>query len=120
MSDTKWRKLVSALDGIPSIYHYFLKSIRGGEMPGFGWLSGRAPHAFIDTFSFGPIYLREIEWLEFPAFVPRSVNGEILPGGHQQDLAALRRALNVMGQFPIEETSRGLRIVGHVRTSPTG
>jgi hypothetical protein len=120
MSDTKWRKLVSVLKGIPSIDYYFLTSIRGNEMPGFGWLSGQAPRAFVDTFSFGPIYWREIEWLEFPAFVPRPVSGAILPGGHHQDIEALRRALNAIGEFPIEETSRGLRIIGHVRTARTG
>jgi hypothetical protein len=121
MSDAKWRKLLSVLKGIPSINHYFLKSIRGtAEMLGFGYLSGHAPHPFIDTFSFGPIYLREIEWLEFPEFVPRRVNGATLPGGHHQDLVALRCALEAIGQFPLEETSRGLRIIGHVRKALTG
>jgi len=121
MSDTKWHKLFSVLETIPSIKHYFLKSIRSAvEMLGIEWLGGEAPHAFTDTFSFGPIYLREIEWLEFPAFVPRKVNGAILPGGHQQDLEALRRALDAVGEFPLEETSRGLRVVGHVRTATSG
>lgn len=121
MSDTKWRKLLSVLEAIPSIDRYFLKSIRGAaEVPGFGGLSGQAPHAFMDTSHFGPIYLREIEWLEFPAFVPRQVNGATLPGGRHQDLDALRSALNEIGEFPIEETSRGLRIIGHIRTAPTG
>jgi hypothetical protein len=118
MSDAKWRKLLPVLEAIPSIDHYFLKSIRGTvEKAGFGHLSGYAPHPFIDT-CFGPIYLREIEWLEFLAFVPRRANGATLPGGYHQDLVALRCALQTIGKFPLEETSRGLRIIGHVRTAP--
>lgn len=119
MSDTKWRKLISALETVSSINHYFLKSIRAtDEVPGFGYLSGSAPHQFIDTFSFGPIYLREIEWIEFPSVAAQWKNGPTPPGGHRQDLAALRRSLDAIGQFPIEETPRGLRIIGHVRTAP--
>jgi hypothetical protein len=121
MSDTKWRKLISALKATPSVDHYFLKFIRAAaEDPGFGYLSGSAPHKFIDTFSFGPIYLREIEWIEFPSLVVRRTNGPTPPGGHHQDLAALRRTLDALGQFPMEETSRGLRIIGHVRTVSVG
>jgi hypothetical protein len=114
MSDTKWRKLLSVLQDIPSIQHYFLKSIRGTvEVHGQGYLSGcGAPHAFMDTFSFGPIYLREVEWIEFPAIVSKRADGI---GGHRQDLGALRRALIAIGEFPLEETSRGLRVIGHVR-----
>jgi hypothetical protein len=121
MSDTKWRKLIAALKDVPSIDHYFLKSIRSPvERPGFGFLSGEAPHAFIDTLSFGPVYLRDIEWLEFPEFVAQRANGPTPPGGHHQDLDELRHALAVIGKFPLEETSRGLRIIGHVRTAPSG
>ena len=118
MSDTKWRKLISALKGIPSIDHYFWKSIRGpAEMSGFGYLSANAPHKFIDTFSYGPIYLREIEWFEFPTVIAQRTNGPTPAGGHLQDLAALRCALKSIGHFPVEETPRGLRIVGHIRNA---
>jgi hypothetical protein len=120
MSDTKWHKLFSVVEAIPSIKHYFLKSIRAtAEVPGLGWLGGHAPHAFTDTFSFGPIYLREIEWLEFPALVPRRPSDAVQRADHHQDIDAFQRALNAVGKFPIEQTSRGLRIVGHVRTAST-
>lgn len=119
MSDVKWRKLVSIVQTIPSIDHYFLKSIRSPvDLPGHGYISGNAPHAFIDTFSFGPIYLRAIEWLEFPRLVIQRANGATPTGGHHQDIDELARALGAAGKFPIEETSRGLRIVGHLRAGP--
>jgi hypothetical protein len=114
MSDTKWRKLVRALNTVPSVDHYFLKTIRAtAEEVGFGFLGLWAPHAYIDTFSFGPLYLREIEWMEFPSFVPIRENGPTPPSGHYQDLDGLRRALDAIGKFPLEETPRGLRVVGH-------
>jgi hypothetical protein len=116
MSDTKWRKLVLALKTVPSVDHYFIKFIQSAaEMPGYNYLGLNAPHAFIDSFSFGPIYLRAIEWIEFPRLVPERINGPTPPGGHHQDLVGLRRALDEIGNFPIEETPRGLRVVGHLR-----
>jgi len=116
MSDTKWRKLFTVLKTVPSVDHYFLKDIRGAkEMPGFNGFILYAPHAFIDSFSFGPIYLRSIEWLEFPAHVPERINGSTPPGGHHQDLVGLRKALDAVGEFPLEDTARGLRVIGHVR-----
>lgn len=115
MSDTKWRKLFSALKGLPSIDHYFLKRIRDEEEgAGYGRFDPWPPHAFIDTASFGPLYLSEIEWIEFPNIVPKRKYGPTPPGGHHQDLQGLRLALDSIGKFPIEETLRGLRIIGHV------
>lgn len=117
MSDTKWHKLFSVVATFPSIKHYLLKFIRdAAEIPGTGWLNGQAPHAFTDTLQFGPIYLREIEWLEFPALIPRRPSEAVQQADHFQDIEALERALSVIGKFPIERTPRGLRIVGHVRT----
>jgi hypothetical protein len=115
MSDTKWRKLVAVVETVPSIQHYFVKFLRSPvEREGSGFLSVHAPHEFIDTFSFGPIFLREIEWLEFPHLVPRRV-GKTPVETHRQDLTTLREKLEAIGKFPLVETARGLRIVGHVR-----
>ena len=115
MSDTKWRKLFSALKDLPSIDHYFLKLIRGEEEgPGYRPFDLWPPHAYVDTADFGPLYLGEIEWIEFPSFVPKRKFGPTPPGGHHQDIQGLRRALDSIGKFPIEETPRGLRIIGHV------
>jgi hypothetical protein len=115
MSDTKWRKLVAIVETVPSIQHYFIKFLRSSvESTGGGFLSLYAPHEFIDTWSFGPIFLREIEWLEFPHLVPQRV-GKTPVESHRQDLATLREKLEAIGKFPIEQTARGLRIVGHVR-----
>jgi hypothetical protein len=66
MSATKWWKLISALEAVSSIDHYFWESIcHPIELSDFGYLSANAPHEFIDTLSRAPIYLREIKWQEF-------------------------------------------------------
>jgi hypothetical protein len=115
MSDTKWRKLFSVLKDISSIDHYFLKFITDEEEgAGYGRFDPWPPHAFIDTASFGPLYLSEIEWVEFPNIVQKRRHGPTPRGGHHQDLEGLRRALDSVGKFPIEVTPRGLRIIGHV------
>jgi hypothetical protein len=121
MSDTKWRKFISVLKKFPSIDHYLMKFIRGKrEQVCYGSLGLYPPHAFIDTFVFGPIYLREIEWMELPSFVAKREFGRTPPGGHHQDIDGFRRALDSVGQFPLEETARGLRVIGHRRmTRPT-
>lgn len=51
------------------------------------------PHAYMDTIEFGPVELRAIEWLTLPA-----------------DVEPLVRSI---GQFPIEATPDGTRIVGY-------
>src|SRR5262249_60114290 len=74
MSDTKWRKLVAVVETVPSVQHYVVKFLRiPDQREGQGFLSLHAPHEFIDTQSFGPIFLREIEWLEFPRLVASRV-----------------------------------------------
>jgi hypothetical protein len=80
MSDTKWRKLISVFSTTPSIDHYFLKSIRSPtEVADFGHLGGSAPHAFIDTLSFGPIYLSGVKWFELPECVAHWTNASRRP-----------------------------------------
>jgi hypothetical protein len=115
MSDTKWRKLFGAVKLVPSIDHYIFKFVRlPNEVMAHSFIGLWSPYRFVDTFSFGPIYLREIEWIEFPRLVPMRWVGTTSPGGHHQDLAALQLVLDAIGQFPLEDTPRGLRVIGHV------
>ena len=107
MSDTKWHKVFAAVADIPSIKHWILKTIRWDEeQVGYARFDPWPPHAYVDT-AIGPIYLSDIEWIEFPDVGPRR-------GEPQQDIQALRRVLDSIGKFAMEETPRGLRIIGHV------
>lgn len=115
MSDTKWRKLFGAVASVPTIDHYVFKFVRlPGEVSAYGYIGFHPPHCFVDIFSLGPTYLREIEWVEFPRLVASRRVGATPVGGHHQDLAALGRALDSIGRFPLEVTMSGLRVIGHV------
>jgi hypothetical protein len=111
MSDTKWRKLVAVVETVSSIERYFVKFLRSPvEREGCG-LSLHAAHAFIDTLSFGPIYLREIECLEFPYLVPKRV-GKTPVKSHRQDLATLRGKLEAIGKFPRSKQIAACELLG--------
>lgn len=117
MSDTKWRKLLCALDeagfGRAQIIVQFIDCPEPGVMT----LPTRAdlwpPRPYVDSMSVGPFELRAIAWLELPA-VARwpGRDGRPVPG-IPQDVARARAVLESLGRFPLEETERGLRVIGY-------
>ncbi|MDG3444154.1 DUF6678 family protein [Nitrospirillum amazonense] len=118
MSNAKWRRLFTALQqsGL-DIQQMLVKFIDVEDMKVLGpvWLTG-TPHAFIDSFNYGPFPLVSIEWLEFPrhARLPRS--GSLPPQEYAQDIVAIRACLEATGkQFSFEQTAHSLRVLGHVR-----
>lgn len=119
MSDTKWRKLFGALaDGDTTIEQIVVKFIdvdetRRMRLPSTPALN--CPLPYVDTFEFGPVELRSIEWLELPfeAVWPRE--DHLPPQRIAQDLSAVRAILAGLGQFPMEEGASGLRITGYLR-----
>ena len=83
------------------------------------WLSG-SPPAFIDFFPLGPIALISIEWFEFPAdaeYERRSPSGtgRVPPARMAQDIDTAEAVITKLGKYPLERTTRGLRIIGHIR-----
>lgn len=120
MSDTKWRKLVAAISApeinVSRCYFKFLETPAAKLMSTQHEDSIITP-TYIDS-EFGPFRFRAIEWLEFPrSFVQIRYTGdagtEVL-----QDIGPVRRAIEALGQYPIEETERGFRIVGHILRKP--
>ncbi|MEZ0133487.1 MULTISPECIES: hypothetical protein [Novosphingobium] len=117
MSNTKWRSVFTALEndglGIRQLVIKFIEA-ENEKAISLPWLN--APHAFVDSIDFGPFPLVGIEWMEVPAVAifPRKNN---VPAEHYpQDIAAVRSALLALGRkLPLEDTSTGLRIVGHAR-----
>jgi hypothetical protein len=119
MSDTKWRKVFRAWSSVSAeesqIFVKFLDvpEVRVMLLPGEGALS--CPTPYLDTFEYGPVELRSIEWLEIPAVAswPRPNNA---PALHViQDLDAFRAAIAQLGQFSLVETKRGTRLEGYRR-----
>ena len=96
MSDTKWRKLITTVaqhhDVINTIAVKFVdtedvKTIR--FPPSLG-----SPHAYMDTIEFGPVELRSIEWIDFPADISN--------------------ALSRVGHFVLERRGDQTRVQGYV------
>jgi hypothetical protein len=119
MSDTKWRKVFRAWSSVSAeeiqILVKFLDvpEVRVMLLPRKGALS--CPTPYLDTYEYGPVELRSIEWLEIPAVAswPRPNN---VPARHVvQDLDAFRLAIAPLGQFPLMETERGMRLEGYRR-----
>ena len=124
MSDTKWRKMFSALDRPElQLRQAIVKFVDNPDeriisMPKASAL--HPPKPFIDTSEFGPVSLREIEWIEFPAQAvyanpSPSSTGRVPPHIVQQDIAKVETILAAVGKFRLEHNGRGLRIIGHVR-----
>jgi len=118
MSSTKWRTLFEAVSETvanPQIIAKFIHDDQEHRMQ-LPWL--HAPHDFVDSLEWGPFPLLDFEWIEFPfdAIHPRrnNVPAEVVP----QDIAAIGAAIRATGKvFPLEENARGLRVIGHVRST---
>ena len=119
MSDTKWRKLIHALDR-PNLQlgHCVIKFVgdpepratyRPGEAslyPGGGWIDA----------SLGAIRLRTIEWVMFPrVFEYRPLNNRVIPGKKlHQDVDEAVGVLAELGEYPVEVTDEGLMVRGYL------
>ncbi|MBX9665401.1 DUF6678 family protein [Novosphingobium sp.] len=118
MSDTKWRKLFSAVDeaGLSPkrIVAKFIDRQHVSQMKWPGDLAMWPPHPWIDTFALGPIELRSIEWILIPSLFheERGARG-VPPREVRQDFEAIGLLLESLGQFPLEVSAEGLRIIGY-------
>jgi hypothetical protein len=117
MSDTKWRKLFSAMDdaGV-ELDQVIVKFIDVPELKVMDFPSTSSLHPpmpWVDS-QFGPIELRAIEWLDIPA-VARSPRLSNVPAREiAQDIAAAEAILRHLNcNFVASPT--GLRVVGYSR-----
>ena len=124
MSDTKWRKLFTALDRPDlELRQAFVKFVDGDKEHLVNTPRQSAlhpPRPYVDTIEFGPISLNSIEWIEFPAvaeYPNKSPNGmgRVPATALRQDVEKAEEILAALGRFPMEKTMRGLRVNGHVR-----
>lgn len=118
MSDTKWRKIFAAVNeaGLSPqwIAAKFIESEHIGLLRWSGIGTMGAPHAWIDTFERGPIELRSIEWILVPSVYSEERGSPGVPPREvRQDFEAIRLLLESLGQFPLEVSAEGLRIIGY-------
>ena len=71
------------------------------------------PWAFVDTIEFGPVELCAIEWLEIPAVAVYPRSNKVPAARELQDVEAAEALINELGQYPLEKTETGLRIIGY-------
>jgi len=112
MSDTKWRKLIGALDRPDLRLTQCVWKIIGRDDEVTGHLPKGASlylsRPWIDTLDFGPMSLRSIEWLLLPSFSE--------PGHRRQDIEAAEQIISALGHYPLETEPRGVRVLGYLRS----
>jgi hypothetical protein len=119
MSDTKWRKLFTAVDGSdwkPSLVAVKFVGSNEAESTYMRWPGPNSfwgPPQWVDTPEFGPIELRSIEWLLIPSTVVAHGLAGLAEHGTPQDQAAITAALERIGHFPLEDTPEGLKVTGY-------
>jgi len=117
MSDTKWRKVFSTIEMHPELelrQRIFKFVGYNQERTEDAWISLSLPHPWIDTFAFGPIPLRSIEWMLFPRVAEYRMDSTIPPRRINQDVKEAMRIFSSLGQLPLEMTERGLLIRGYL------
>jgi hypothetical protein len=117
MSNSKWRKLLTALDRpdlkLERCVVKFVGIDEPCEMRTPFPASFRAEKYFETSFSPEPFVA--IEWLEWPSVVPekRGKPG-VAPTAKSQDVEKAQAIIEALGSFPIQITASGLRIVGYL------
>jgi hypothetical protein len=117
MSDTKWRKVLAELNKPERQLKYcVVKFIEVSEekkiyFPTYLY----PPRPWVDTFGFGPIPLRSIEWMLIPHIAKYKRGNAHVPDGEvEQDVESIADAISRLGKYPTSISSHGLLIIGHV------
>lgn len=126
MSNSKWRKMISMLGPLNAnvkLEQVIVKFIddEAEHRIGFpGTTALRTPWAYIDLAPTGPVALSAIEWMEFPTYAVYERSwpndrGRIRETRVAQDIDKAEAVIAKLGKYPLERTTRGLRITGHIR-----
>jgi hypothetical protein len=119
MSDSKWRKFFRVVaDYSADVWAANWKLLDEREpIPGHLPTTSDVWESAVDGCLNGPVTYSSIEWIDLPKSISYRpyANGPVKE--RRQVLDAFRRALDAIGQFPIEETEEGLRIYGYHRNA---
>lgn len=117
MSDTKWRKLLSELNKPERQLKYcIVKFIDVSEEKRVYFpIHLDPPRPWVETFGFGPIPLRSIEWMLVPRIAKYKRGNPGVPDGEiEQDVKSIMNAIDGLGKYPAQVIDRGLLIIGHI------
>jgi hypothetical protein len=118
MSDTKWRKLFTAVDDAglrpEQVVIKFVEVAEPKRMGFPGRETLHPPRPCIDTVELGPIELRSIEWLLIPAIarIPPGA-AKVPPREVEQNIEAIHALALSLGRYPLELCADGLKVVGY-------
>ncbi|MEO7995546.1 MAG: DUF6678 family protein [bacterium] len=118
MSDTKWRKVLAALDQRDLELRQCIVKFVGdaAENVMSRPIGLHPPRPWVDTFQFGPIPLRSIEWMLFPRVAEYDRGDRTLPKQRvDQEIDEAKRIVDALGLYPAELTERGLLLTGYLR-----
>jgi hypothetical protein len=121
MSNAKWRKLFLALDENWSELQVIWKLIwykNDGVREGLPRMRAIESEYLNSYFWLGSMYYKEIEWIEFPwiEFPRKGIPSfyKQVPAAHwDQDIEAVRGTIESLGQFMLEESPLGFRLLGY-------
>jgi len=115
MSNAKWRKCFTLLDSkAPDIQLIwkFIGSQNEGVRYGIPPIEALEEKYINSRFWYGPMYYKEIEWVEFPC-VGKPYGKEQIPGAHfDQDIEEIRKELENIGSWQIEVSTEGFKLYG--------
>lgn len=118
MSDTKWRKFFDVLVGMhPAVGVTRMKLTYEEEPYDFAVPDRKAEiwESAIDGGPGGPVDYKHIEWINLPREWKWRKYENAPEETTVQEIDALIEALEAVGQFPVEATEDGVRIVGYKR-----
>ncbi len=118
MSDTKWRKLISELNKPErQLLYCIIKYIDSPiESESYFPMGLHPPRPWIEELGWGPTPLRSIEWMLVPR-VAIDKRGSGNPQANIQDIDSIALVLERLGKYPMQISSRGLLITGHLTKS---
>ncbi|TQV74096.1 hypothetical protein FLL45_14665 [Aliikangiella marina] len=111
MSDTKWEKIIDRVTDVVGEVFVNYKLIYSEEVYDSSLDSSDFKPFFIE-----PTLYKEVEWLEFPYSYCAPVNRNNLKAGtktYDQDVAAIKDVLDMIGRFDLEQSQAGLKIYGY-------
>ena len=117
MSDTKWRKLLTAARSTRLGIGQMIVKFIDVEFPQAMLFPPRlaCPRPYMLTVEFGAVELRAIEWLEFPRTARFERLNNLPARLQEQKIDELAQAIAGLGRFPLEVSAGALRVTGYQR-----
>lgn len=115
MSDTKWMRLIEALQEAELPIRYRIKLLTDPDISDWGWWFARIPANYIEMSSIVPVLALEVEWLEIDATGPwrSGVVDQVLvnPVDYSEEVVSLLKSARV----PYTVNDKVFRVAGHLR-----